>query len=214
MVGRRSAWSGRRGPPSGGRPSESRGRGGRLAKQEALKSAEEERRAKETVEAVLGFVENRIFAAARPKGQEGGLGYDVRLADAVQAALPAIDKGFPDKPLTEARLRMTIGRSFWYLGKTGSPLKEFERRLALFARQRGPDHPETLWSMNNLANSYATLGLHAEALRLHEEVLALRKAKFGPHHPDTLWSMHNVAILYEEVGWPAEALKLAKRPWH
>ena len=53
----------------------------------------------------------------------------------------------------------------------------------------GPDHPDTLTSMNNLANSYAALGRHAEALKLREETLALRKAKLGPDHPDTLRSM-------------------------
>ena len=46
---------------------------------------------------MLGFVENKIFAAARPKDQEGGLGYDVKLADAITAALPSIEKGFPDQ---------------------------------------------------------------------------------------------------------------------
>ena len=53
----------------------------------------------------------------------------------------------------------------------------------------GPDHPDTLKSMNNLAISYAGLGRHAEALKLNEETLALMKAKLGPDHPDTL-AMH------------------------
>ncbi len=41
----------------------------------AVAAAEEERKAKETVEDVLRFVESKVFAAARPKGQHGGLGY-------------------------------------------------------------------------------------------------------------------------------------------
>ena len=36
----------------------------------------------------------------------------------------------------------------------------------------GPDHPDTLASMNNLATSYAALGRQAEALRLRVETLA------------------------------------------
>ena len=67
----------------------------RLATQKALAAAEEEKKAKETVEDVLGFVENKIFAAARPKDQEGGLGYDVKLADAIKAALPSIENEIP-----------------------------------------------------------------------------------------------------------------------
>jgi tetratricopeptide (TPR) repeat protein len=62
--------------------------------------------------------------------------------------------------------------------------------------------------MNNLANSYDTLGRHAEALKLHEETLALRKAKLGPDHPDALMSMMTLANSYYYVGRHAEALKL------
>ena len=149
----------------------------RTAKQEALKSAEEERKAKETVEAVLGFVENRIFAAARPKGQAGGLGYDVTLADALTAALPAIGEGFPDKPLTEARLRRTIGVSFFHLGKPEIAAGQFEAARALFSRHLGPDHPDTLRSMVNLATIYGGVGRDTDALKLQEETLALLKAR-------------------------------------
>ena len=61
------------------------------------------------------------------------------------------------------------------------------------AGQLGPDHPDTLTSMNNLAVSYAALGRYPDALKLHEETLALRQAKLGPDHPDTLTSMNNLA---------------------
>ena len=53
----------------------------------------------------------------------------------------------------------------------------------------GPDHPDTLASMNNLALSYADAGRNDRALKLREETLALQKAKLGPDHPDTLVSM-------------------------
>ncbi len=185
-----------------------RAEGERRAKQEALESAAEERRAKETVEAVLGFVESRIFAAARPKGRQGGLGYDAKLADAVTAALPFIESGFPDRPLTEARLRVTIGLSFLYLGKTEIAEGQFEAARSLFDRHLGPDHPDTLDSKTHLANSYQNLGRQAEALRLREETLARRKAKLGPDHPDTLISMNGLANSYEGLGRHAEALRL------
>ena len=42
--------------------------------------------------AVLKFVEDKVFAAGRPQGQEGGLGKDVRLTDALKAAVPNIKK--------------------------------------------------------------------------------------------------------------------------
>ena len=95
----------------------------------AVAAAEEERKAKETVEDVLGFVEGKVFAAARPKGQEGGLGYDVKLVGAITASLPSIETGFAARPLTEGRLRMTIGQSFYYLGKPDLAREQFEAAL-------------------------------------------------------------------------------------
>jgi tetratricopeptide (TPR) repeat protein/tRNA A-37 threonylcarbamoyl transferase component Bud32 len=187
-----------------------RAEGERQATRKALAAAAEERKAKETVEAVLGFVEDKIFAAARPKGQEGGQGYDVRMADAITAALPAIEGGFRDRPLIEARLRTTIGRSFYFLGKYEQLLGQTEAALALCRRELGPDHPDTLGSMRRLAVCYSLLGRHAEALRLGEEALALLKAKLGPDHPDTLRTMLNLAQIYASLGRYDEALNLGQ----
>src|SRR5262249_33849206 len=56
------------------------------AKDDALAGAAAEKKAKELAQAreaetraVLDFVENRVWRAARPKGQDGGLGPDVTL---------------------------------------------------------------------------------------------------------------------------------------
>src|SRR5262249_48330904 len=89
------------------------------AENQAELARKNEKRANERqaeTKAVLDFVENKILAAARPKNEEGGMGYDVKLADAVKAVLPFVDRSFTAKPLIEARLRMTMGRSFAYLG--------------------------------------------------------------------------------------------------
>jgi eukaryotic-like serine/threonine-protein kinase len=158
--------------------------------------------------AVIDFVEQKIFAAARPENQEGGMGYDVQLADALKAALPFVETGFKDQPLIEARLRMTLGTSFRYLGKTKTSAEQEEAARTIYTKYLGPDHPDTLRSMNNLAISYDRLHRFADALKLREETLALRKAKLGPEHPDTLTSMHNLGISYSEFGRHAEALKL------
>jgi tetratricopeptide (TPR) repeat protein len=184
-------------------------------RQKALAAAAAEKTAKETAQsresetrAVLDFVENRVFAAARPKDREGGLGYDVKLADALKAALPSVQTGFQDQPLIEARLRMTLGLSFAYLGKPDIAADQFERARALYGAARGPDDPDTLMSMDRLAVVYTGLGRHADALKLNEELLARRKAKFGSDHPVTLLGMHNLAASYAALGRHAEALKL------
>src|SRR4029079_12778192 len=98
---------------------------------------------------------------------------EVLLRQALAAALPFVDRNIANQPLTEARLRMTLGESFHYLGEWKVAADQFERAYAIAAQHLGPDHTGTLASMNNLANSYETLGRHADALRLREQTLAL-----------------------------------------
>ena len=145
---------------------------------------------------MLDFVEGKVFAAARPEGLAGGLGKTVTLRQAVETALPFVETSFKDQPLIEARLRMTLGSSFAYLGEAKIALEQYRAARAIYTKYRGLDHPDTLSSMNNLANAYSVLGRYAEALKLHEETLALRKDRLGPDHPDTLKSMSNVATAY------------------
>jgi hypothetical protein len=109
------------------------------------------------------------------------MGRDVTLARAVKAALPFVEKSFTHQPLLEARLRLT---------------------------QLGPEHPDTLRSMNGLAVTHANLRQHAVAARLYGEALALQKAVLGPDHPDTFQTMYNLAISYAALGRQTDALEL------
>jgi eukaryotic-like serine/threonine-protein kinase len=183
--------------------------------QKAVAAAAAEKQAKETAEAreaetvaVLDFVENKILAAARPEGQEGGLGRAVTLRRAVEAVLPFVQQSFHHQPLIEARLRMTLGRSFWLLGDAKNAADQFRAARTLYTNHRGPDDPDTLRSMHGLALSYYDLGRYDEAVKLNEETLRLRREKLGPDHRDTLKVMSNLANSYHAVGRHAEALKL------
>ena len=72
----------------------------------------------------------------------------------------------------------------------------------------GPEHPETLWSMNGLASSYYRLGRSKEAARLYEEPLVIRRKVLGPEHPDTLLSMNGLASSFDRLGQSKEAAQL------
>jgi serine/threonine protein kinase/tetratricopeptide (TPR) repeat protein len=180
-----------------------------VASAAAEKTAREDAQAREAeTKEVLNFVEKKIFAAARPKDQDGGLGYDVKLADALKSSLPFVEKSFPKQPLVEARLRMTLGQSFLFLGDFPSAAQQGEAARALYTQFRGFDAPDTLTSMLKLANAYEALGRHAEALKLREDTLALHRAKLGPDHADTLTCMTNLANTYGYLGRLQEAYKL------
>ena len=60
-------------------------------------------------------------------------------------------------------------------------------------RLLGPEHPDTLTSMSNLAEALRALGELASARELQEQVLHACRRLLGPEHPDTLMSMNNLA---------------------
>ncbi|HET6325364.1 MAG TPA: serine/threonine-protein kinase [Planctomycetaceae bacterium] len=180
----------------------------RRAEAAAVAAADEAAAREAETKAALGFVEDKVFAAARPTGQEGGLGRDVTLEKAIESAVPYVTQSFPSQPLIEARLRLSLGKSFYFLGEAQKAVEQEDAARALYTRYLGPDDPLTLQAMHNLASSYAVLGRIDEALRLREETLALRRKKLGPDDPDTLASMNNLALSYGDAGRHADALKL------
>jgi len=172
-------------------------------------AAKVEAQAKEAeANAVVAFFENKVFAAARPKGQEGGLGAGVTLRDAIAASVPSLDKVFAAQPMVEARLRMALGNTFRYLAEYEQARAQDERARALYTRHRGPEHWDTLHSMNNLANSLRALNRHADALKLREETLAIQTRVLPRDHPATLLSMQNLANNYNALNRHADAIKL------
>jgi serine/threonine protein kinase len=188
------------------------------ARRQAEQAERETRKQKEIAEnrdvetrAVLDFVENKVFAAARPERQAAGRGGDVTLRKALEDALPFVDQSFRDRPLIEARLRMSLGTSFHHMGEWKVAADQWQKARTLYADHAGPDDPDTLASMSHLAVGYGSLGRHAEALELHQETLARRRATLGPDHRETLMSMNNVAISQTALGRHAEALELHRQ---
>jgi tetratricopeptide (TPR) repeat protein len=90
---------------------------------------------------------------------------------------------------------------------------EQANRQALEARRRllGPEHPDTLASMNNLATTLADLGDAAGAVDLHRQVLEARRRVLGPEHPDTLGSMNNLGLALADLGDAAGAADLHRQ---
>jgi tetratricopeptide (TPR) repeat protein len=76
----------------------------------------------------------------------------------------------------------------------------YERALAIRAKALGPDHHDTLASLNDLAALLADQGDYGEARTLHERALATRERELGPDHPDTAESLNNLASLLRRQG--------------
>jgi tetratricopeptide (TPR) repeat protein/tRNA A-37 threonylcarbamoyl transferase component Bud32 len=172
-------------------------------------TAKEEARAKEAkTQSAFDFLEDRIIGAARPKGQDGGLGSAVTLREVLTAALAALDTSFPNQPLAEARVRRAVGLSFLRLGDAKLAAEQYERALALYREHLGPEHIETLKLMDDLGNSYNALGRYPDAARTHESSLVVLTTKYGPDHPETLATMSNLGTTYINLGRYPQALEI------
>ena len=146
------------------------------ARQAAAKEREEElaaersaQRSAEDTKAVLAFLEDKVLSAGRPKGLSGGLGKDVTLRQAADAAESEVAKIFADRPLAEASIREALGSAYLDLEEPALAVKQFERALTLREAMLGPDHPDTTACRNKLAVAYHRAGRPNDASRLYDQ---------------------------------------------
>ena len=72
----------------------------------------------------------------------------------------------------------------------------------------GAEHPDTVKSMANLANTYFDQGRWNEAEKLEVQVLDISSKLLSEEHPETLRSMANLASIYLDQGKWSEAEQL------
>ncbi len=87
----------------------------------------------------------------------------------------------------------------------------YRRALEASERVLGPEHPDTLNSVNNLAVLLMSQGDYAGAAPLYRRALEARERVLGPEHPDTLTSVNNLAHLLNIQGDYAGAEPLYRR---
>jgi tetratricopeptide (TPR) repeat protein len=75
----------------------------------------------------------------------------------------------------------------------------------------GKEHPDTLASMNNLANVLNSQGKYEEAEEMHRRTLEPREKVLGKEHPDTLAGMNNLAIVFRHRGRYEEAEEMHRQ---
>ena len=152
--------------PSFGRARSHGGRGDR-----ALATAQEAKHTADDTQAVLTFFQTNFFSVSgRPASwSKEGLGKNVTLRQAVDAAEAKVAGAFPEKPLVEASVREIIGSTYEDLGETDKAIKQYERSLALREAVSGTDDPNAVVCRNKLAVAYRIAGRTREAGRLYEQ---------------------------------------------
>ena len=96
-------------------------------------------------------------------------------------------------------------------GKYNEAEELIKRALLSNEKELGSDHPDTLWTVENLASIYYKKGLYSDAEELCKRVLANKEKKLRPDHLGTLKIVYNLAIDHLYKGRYDEAEELFKR---
>jgi tetratricopeptide (TPR) repeat protein len=120
--------------------------------------------------------------------------------------------------ISRAFLAYKVSRYLQNRGIYNSAKTLAEKAVQLGRKVLGPEHPDTLSSMNYLGSVLDNQGKYDEAERMHRLVLDIRQKVLGPEHPYTLTSMTKLALVpsgqgkYDEAkGIRIQALDISKK---
>jgi non-specific serine/threonine protein kinase/serine/threonine-protein kinase len=82
--------------------------------------------------------------------------------------------------------------------------------LDIQRRVLGPEHPDTLMTVNDLVVTLAKEGRYAEAEKSFRELLDIQRRVLGPEHPDTANSIYNLGCMAALQGRRDEAFSLLR----
>src|SRR5260370_1180076 len=146
-----------------------------------------------------------MFTVSDPSEQRGN---SITAREILDKASNDIKTGLAKDPETQAQMMHVMGDVYEKLGLY--PRAQALQQQSMEIRQRvlGPEHPDTLTSMNDLATDLSDSGHYAEAEKLEREELDIFRRVLGAEHTGTLTSMDNLAIVLSHRGNHTEARKL------
>ncbi len=149
--------------------------------------------------AVNDFLQKDMLGQAdianQPRGERDR---DVKVREALDRAAKGIGERFTEQPLTEAAIRLTLGKAYAALGEYAEAQKHFERALQLRKEKLSAGHQDVLEVVHHLAGVWVDRGNYEEAERLYKQALEGRRKTLGDDHRDTLDSLDALGLVYCE----------------
>lgn len=165
-------------------------------------------RAEQIAKAVNDFLQNDLLAQAGARAQASTHSQpdpDLKVRTALDRAAARIDGKFDSQPAVEAATRRTIGLAYYDMNLFPQAQVQLERVVDLRKRSLGPEHTDTLTSMDELAVLYTYQSKYAAAETLLKQVVETRQRLFGNEHKDTLAAMSDLALAIAYQGDDARA---------
>jgi WD40 repeat protein/serine/threonine protein kinase/tetratricopeptide (TPR) repeat protein len=138
------------------------------------------------------------------------LGVNLKDAGQIREAIPLLEKAH-EAIKKDSELAWVTGKLIEAYTKAGERDKVanlLQKQLDTKKTALGPDHPQTLKSMNELGVFYWQLRQFNKAIPVFEELVKLQEAKLGRDHPETLHSLANLGVNYKDSGQLKEAIPI------
>lgn len=156
-----------------------------------------------------GFLES-MFASLTPERVKG---HDTTLLknmlDDASKRLDELDR----HPETQARMQETIGLTYLAMSHVAPAQDHLHAALEKRRETLGPDHPDTLRSMRELATVFKEQGRYPEAESLLRQTLGRQQRVLGADHPDTFITITVLAAVCEAEDQPMTSEKLFTDLW-
>ena len=114
----------------------------------------------------------------------------------------------PENPITAVSDAELVGLSYRATGRYDKALLAYQRRLAYFEDEHGPEDLATATSLIDLGELYQAMGQYNQALKYFLQGHAIREKLLGDVHPDTASSLNNLGSIYIALGQLGDAEKL------
>jgi eukaryotic-like serine/threonine-protein kinase len=161
-------------------------------------------RERDRADRITQFTTN-MFKVSNPSEARGNT---VTAREILDKASKDIETELKNDPEQQATMMQVMGDVYGNLGLYSRAQPLLQESMEIRERVLGPEHPETLRSLNSLGVVVSSQGHYAEAEKLLRESLDLRRRILGPEHPDTLRSMNDLASGLWRQGRYAESEKL------
>jgi tetratricopeptide (TPR) repeat protein len=148
-----------------------------------------------------------MFKVADPSENVGN---GVTVREVLDKASKDVNTGLANDPKLQAEMMDVMGTVYSNLGLYPQARALLERAVEVSRTINGPQHPETLRAMGDLASVLVQQNQGRDAEKLQREVLEADRRILGSDHPDTLSALSGLASTLAMEGQLSEAEKLGR----
>ena len=188
------------------------------ARAEAVKARQRADEERADAEAVKSFVTADLLGMTNHWGIVGdseARGPDVTVRTLLDRAARRVGDQFAGRPLVEAGIRRALAGSYSSIGLGRESLSQQERAAELYRQVRGPNDPDTLVTMKDLAvGYYYGLGDPARAEPLVRQALDGFRLIHGPDAPSVIDATFHLSLIIGDLGRLEESERMMTENYH